>query len=126
MSWLDDVKAGDTVIESSRAWMVPRTITKTTKTRIHIGDTQYVRSSGRRVGAGTWDSYSLSEATPQALELARADVARRRANALARKLADHLVRCAARDRTELVSHIEPMRMLLEALPDPTTNNNQQP
>lgn len=54
---LDDVKAGDWVAVHGVGWILrieKCQVTRTTVTRIFIGNTAYSRKSGHPVGAGAW------------------------------------------------------------------------
>jgi hypothetical protein len=69
MSWLENLKSGDTVIVSSHYYSNVKTIEKVTPTgRVKIGSTYYDKS-GRSIGDHRWDCGSyLKEATPEAVE----------------------------------------------------------
>lgn len=66
MNWLDELKAGDTVINlrghSSECLC---TVDRVTATQIIIGTEKYSKSGGNKIGKGTWDTNYLAEATPE-------------------------------------------------------------
>lgn len=70
-SWIDALKAGDTVYfgdyDSGRLCRVDRV----TATQVIIGELRFRRSDGRRVGADTWDRIRLLEATPERIAAIR-------------------------------------------------------
>lgn len=55
MESLEDVKVGDNVILFDGWNKSIVTVTKVTKTQIHIGYGKYRKCDGRLVGAGAWD-----------------------------------------------------------------------
>lgn len=66
MNWLNELKAGDTVI-NVRGHSIEYlcTVDRVTATQIIIGAEKYSRSRGDKIGKGTWDTNSLVEATPK-------------------------------------------------------------
>lgn len=72
MSWLQAVKAGDTVLRSQAfTGEVDVVVDRVTATQIVIGSVRFRRSDGYAIGARGWDRTRLIEPTPQALEAAR-------------------------------------------------------
>lgn len=65
MSWLNGLKAGDTVINAQGHGVeYLRTVDRVTATQILIGTQKYSKSGGNAIGKGKWDTNSLVEATP--------------------------------------------------------------
>lgn len=81
-NWLQNLKAGDTVMRQSTSIgsvATPVKIDRVTATQIIIGSTRFRRSDGHRMGEGnSWYSHWISEATPEAIEKANAELRRRK------------------------------------------------
>ena len=66
--WLENVKAGDTVVVmNGGGWSSCKTYTekvsRTTKTLIFVGGSSYSRDTGRRTRVGRWDSAYITMPT---------------------------------------------------------------
>lgn len=69
--WLNTLKPGDKVIESSTGighLDSVRTVSKVTATQIIVGSTKYRKSNGWKVGSSGWNSSYLREATPERVQ----------------------------------------------------------
>lgn len=69
--WLENVKAGDTVILSTghyNKWI--KKVERVTKTQVIIKDSnaRYRRSTGDKVGARQWEFSSIKEGTKEAVD----------------------------------------------------------
>lgn len=82
---LQDVKVGDRVVVRTYGWgggRVDATVTKVTKLHFTIdkqGGEKWKKGSGRRVGAGTWDTASVSFPLEGELDEIKAEVAAKNA-----------------------------------------------
>lgn len=69
---LENVKIGDKVIFSNGWDESIETVTKVTKTQIHVGYVRYRKCNGRPVGSGAWDRRRIepySEEAARKIEL---------------------------------------------------------
>ena len=64
MTWLDELKVGDKVIEGMS--ILP--VTAIHKLHIVCGRNKYRKYNGRAVGSSTWNAWYIHEATPEAIE----------------------------------------------------------
>lgn len=70
--WLQNLKAGDKVIESygfNEVRLVP--VERVTPTQVIVGNTKYKRTTGYMVGGDSWCRNSIREATPELADQAR-------------------------------------------------------
>lgn len=84
MNWepnIDDLKVGDKVFVSSRHGDAVQTVVNVTKQHIIVGpgSTKYRRTTGRPVGADTWDDTSIRPATDEDVQRLQREAAYTRA-----------------------------------------------
>lgn len=80
--WLQELKAGDSVVVSGAGWHDVQEIEKVervTKTQIILaGDQRYRKDDGHKVGGSAWRRGWLSQATPELVAQVQADELNRR------------------------------------------------
>lgn len=71
MSWLENLKEGDQVVEVTYAGTLLRKVQRITATQIVLPNAKFNRKTGRVIGGSVYAHTCIREATPEMVEKAR-------------------------------------------------------